>query len=140
MRLVRGRAAVSRRGLPTPLAPSDLSRPSPRFHSHPFDTNALDESLGKDDHCWFSQIDVQNQLQWQNAFEMMDGIPFVGIVVDPKTSVARRRLVMRAFRNYSDMATYDPGTVMPDGKPEPFANYAFERWGSAWKNYYEVPV
>ena len=66
-----------------------------RFHSHPFDANALDEQLGKDDHCWFSQIDVSNQLSWQQAFETMDGIPFVGIVVDPKTSCQRRRLVLR---------------------------------------------
>jgi proteasome lid subunit RPN8/RPN11 len=110
------------------------------FHSHPFDTNALDEALGKTDHCWFSQIDVQNQHQWQYAFEFGDGIPFVGIVVDPKTSIQRRRLVMRAFRNYSNMAEYDPGAVMPDGKPEPQPHYAFERWGSAWKNYYEVPI
>ena len=69
-----------------------------RFHSHPFDANALDEQLGKDDHCWFSQIDVSNQLSWQQAFETMDGIPFVGIVVDPKTSCQRRRLVLRPNR------------------------------------------
>ena len=69
-----------------------------RFHSHPFDANALDEQLGKDDHCWFSQIDVSNQLSWQQAFETMDGIPFVGIVVDPKTSCQRRRLVLRLTR------------------------------------------
>jgi len=110
------------------------------FHSHPFDANALDEQLGKDDHCWFSQIDVSNQLSWQQAFETMDGIPFVGIVVDPKTSCQRRRLVMRAFRNYSQMAAYDPGTTMPDGRAEPYENYAHERWGAAWKSYYEIKI
>ena len=110
------------------------------FHSHPFDANALDETLGKDDHCWFSQIDVSNQLSWQQAFETMDGVPFVGIVVDPKTSCQKKRLVMRAFRNYSKMASYDPGTTMPDGKPEPYENYAFERWGAGWKSYYELEI
>jgi proteasome lid subunit RPN8/RPN11 len=110
------------------------------FHSHPFDANALDETLGKDDHCWFSQIDVSNQLSWQQAFETMDGVPFVGIVVDPKTSCQKRRLVMRAFRNYSKMASYDPGSIMPDGRPEPYENYAFERWGAGWKSYYEIKL
>jgi|EP01046_Picozoa_sp_COSAG06_P048636 proteasome lid subunit RPN8/RPN11 len=110
------------------------------FHSHPFDANALDETLGKDDHCWFSQIDVSNQLSWQQAFETMDGVPFVGIVVDPKTSCQKRRLVMRAFRNYSKMAAYDPGTIMPDGRAEPYENYAFERWGAGWKSYYEIKL
>lgn len=87
-----------------------------------------------------AQIDVQNQLQWQQAFETMDGIPFVGIVVDPKTSMARRQPVMRAFRNYSQMASYDPGKQMPDGRQEPSENFAFERWGAGWKNYYEVKM
>lgn len=70
----------------------------------------------------------------------MDGVPFVGIVVDPKTSCQQRRLVMRAFRNYSKMAAYDPGSTMPDGRPEPYENYAFERWGAGWKSYYEIKL
>ena len=47
---------------------------------------------------------------------------------------------MRAFRNYSQMAAYDPGTTMPDGRAEPYENYAHERWGAAWKSYYEIKI
>merc|ERR1719474_1858081 len=76
------------------------------YHSHPFDYNP------KSSHCFFSNIDIQNQLAWQMAYKK-----FVGIVVDPLRSIARGTVDMGCFMAYP--ATYSPpANQCPDGTIE----------------------
>ena len=63
------------------------------YHSHPF------EPVSGGDHCWFSGIDVGTQTAQQTVFEK-DGKPFVGLVVDPQTSMKEGRPHFGAFRCY----------------------------------------
>ena len=63
------------------------------YHSHPF------EPVSGADHCWFSGIDVGTQTTQQTVFEK-DGQPFVGLVVDPQTSLKEGRPHFGAFRCY----------------------------------------
>jgi len=104
------------------------------YHSHPF------EPLPEADrhHCWFSDTDVNNQNAWQTQWEVMAGRPFIGVVVDPQTSMLRNKLQMSAFRSYPPYHTNDKRC--PDGRPLDSENDRKRRWGSAWRSYYELQI
>eukprot|EP00750_Incisomonas_marina_P000261 INCI10207.1.p1 GENE.INCI10207.1~~INCI10207.1.p1 ORF type:complete len:386 (+),score=55.39 INCI10207.1:229-1386(+) len=104
------------------------------YHSHPF------EPLPEPDrhHCWFSDTDVSNQNTWQTMWESMAGRPFVGVVVDPQTSLQRHKLQMSAFRNFPPY--HSNSTDCPDGRPLATETERKTRWGAAWRSYYEMQI
>jgi COP9 signalosome complex subunit 5 len=104
------------------------------YHSHPFEP--LPEVDGH--HCWFSDTDVSNQNQWQTLWESMAGRPFVGVVVDPQTSMLRNKLQLAAFRNFPPYHTNSADC--PDGRPLATETQRTARWGSAWRAYYELQI
>ncbi len=103
------------------------------YHSHPF------EPLPEKHHCWFSSTDVQNQNQWQIMTER-HGDPFIGIVVDPQTSLLKRKIHMSAFRNFPQGYKGDNPNECPDGKTDHDDNSRKLRWGAAWRSYYELKM
>jgi COP9 signalosome complex subunit 5 len=103
------------------------------YHSHPF------EPLPEKHHCWFSATDVQNQNQWQIMTER-HGDPFIGIVVDPQTSLQKRKIYMSAFRNFPQGYKSPQTDMCPDGKIVLDDNMRRMRWGAAWRSYYELDI
>jgi len=96
------------------------------YHSHPFDYNP------RMSNCFFSNIDIQNQLSWQMAYKK-----FVGIVVDPLRSIARGTVEMGCFMAYR--ADYSPAkNECPDGSIEPNTEIRRKRWGSGYNRYYQL--
>jgi len=96
------------------------------YHSHPFDYNP------KMSNCFFSNVDIQNQLQWQMAYQK-----FVGIVIDPLRSIARGIVEMGCYMAYP--ADYShPKEECPDGVVEPNKDIRTKRWGSGCNRYYEL--
>ena len=84
------------------------------YHSHPFDV--VQDSAQH--HCRFSAIDVETQAMLQRQYDYFEGIPFIGIVVDPLTSLARRQFHIGAYRTYTPRGvTWKNPTVgeTPDG-------------------------
>ena len=67
------------------------------YHSHPFDE--IEDSPRH--HCRFSAVDVDTQAMLQRQYDYFEGIPFVGIVVDPLTSLARQQFHIGAYRTYT---------------------------------------
>jgi proteasome lid subunit RPN8/RPN11 len=119
------------------------------YHSHPFET------IPGKDHCWFSGIDVGTQGIQQTMFEK-DGNPFVGLVVDPQTSLKDGRPHIAGFRCYdrgfekAGMPAPAPGyrvnqsdslesELAPDGsRMEDGA--AIGAWGGQWNRYYKLKI
>lgn len=113
-----------------------LTRPKQRvcgwYHSHPFDP------LPGRHHCWFSDTDVTNQNLWQMGCDR-SGDPFIGIVVDPQTSLQKRELYFGAFRNYPmHIEGGRTKNTCPDGTVIESDTKRQERWGSAWRSYYQL--
>lgn len=98
------------------------------YHSHPFDVE-------KNPMYFFSSTDCQNQVVWQREFDRTSG--FVGIVIDPKRSIAKGRPEMGSFRaflpSYSQTVPMAPDGVLvtKDNK-----NEVEVRWGPTWNRYY----
>lgn len=96
------------------------------YHSHPFDYNP------RMTNCYFSNIDIQNQLSWQMMYKK-----FVGIVIDPLRSIARGTVEMGCFMAYP--ATYTPpANQCPDGTIEPNQDVRRKRWGFGADRYYAL--
>lgn len=96
------------------------------YHSHPFDYNP------KMSNCFFSNVDIQNQLTWQMAYKK-----FVGIVVDPLRSIERGIVEMGCFMAYpADFSP--PKEECPDGVVEPNKEIRTKRWGSGCNRYYQL--
>lgn len=94
------------------------------YHSHPFDYNPQMSN------CFFSNIDIQNQLSWQMAYKK-----FVGIVVDPLRSLKRGVVEVRSFMAYK--ADYSPpANECPDGSIIPDKELRQKRWGNGHSRYY----
>eukprot|EP01084_Bolivina_argentea_P290563 499123_1 len=55
------------------------------YHSHPFEVINVS-------HCWYSNIDISNQLMWQLQFGK-----WVGIVIDPLRCLSKQKIDLRAF-------------------------------------------
>ena len=85
------------------------------YHSHPFD-----EVKGSHQHhCRFSATDVETQSVYQRQYDYEAGTPFVGVVVDPLTSLARGRFHMGAYRTYTPRGvswTNPTPNQTPDGQ------------------------
>jgi len=96
------------------------------YHSHPFDYNP------KMSNCFFSNVDIQNQLQWQIAYKK-----FVGIVVDPLRSIERGIVELGCFMAYPPNHTV-PKDECPDGALEPNKEIRTKRWGSGCNSYYQL--
>lgn len=75
------------------------------YHSHPFDVGSFP--------YWFlSDTDVQSQRVWQTSEDKH--FPFIALVVDPLTGLAKGRPEIGAFRTYPPTYTPPPG-IGPDG-------------------------
>ena len=85
------------------------------YHSHPFDEV---KDSPHQHHCRFSAIDVDTQQRMQRQFDYMAGGPFVGIVVDPLTSLARRKFHIGAYRTYTPNGVADPEVSSPAQTPD----------------------
>jgi len=96
------------------------------YHSHPFDYNP------KMSNCFFSNVDIQNQLQWQLAYKK-----FVGIVVDPLRSIERGIVEIASFMAYPPNYAAAPDEC-PDGAFEPNKEIRTKRWGSGCNSYYQL--
>ena len=113
------------------------------YHSHPFEP-LNDTKSCTTHHCWFSAIDVGTQTQAQGIYDRM-GMPYVGIVVDPQTSLERRQIHFGCFRVYNrtgDDSSKIPDNRTPDGKSlSDFGESANNaRWGDQWNKYYALDV
>eukprot|EP01052_Picozoa_sp_SAG31_P000673 SAG31_NODE_19_length_35031_cov_42.510707_24_plen_286_part_00 len=139
------------------------TRPEGRFcgwyHSHPFEPEA------HGDHCWFSGIDVMTQTTQQQVYEN-DGHPFVGLVVDPQTSLKDGTPHFGAFRCYDRGYDIESGSVedgnvklksplpadlihnrahklqsvlCPDGV-ERSESDSGAAWGGQWNRYYKLEI
>ena len=111
------------------------------YHSHPFDPVKGGNGCALH-HCWYSTTDVKTQTQHQ---VMMDrfGVPFVGIVVDPLTTIKTRKMHLGCYRIYNRMnEKICVPCRTPDGKGlDIFGKDAnTERWGEGWKLYYALDV
>lgn len=104
------------------------------YHSHPFDAEANKH------HCFFSQTDVSTQTASQKGIEEHGGLPYVGIVVDPFTSLRKRQFYMGAYRSFPDGETNPICMRVPDGKIVSDEKIATKRWRSAWNRYYELKI
>ncbi len=120
------------------------------YHSHPF------EPVSGGDHCWFSGIDVSTQTTQQTVFEK-DGKPFIGLVVDPQTSMKEGRPHFGAFRcydrgfekeglppvpapfrkNQSDKLECE---LSPDGSTVVNDSDMITKWGGQWNRYYRLDI
>ena len=115
----------------------EMTRPKQRicgwYHSHPFDV------MADRHHCWFSDMDVTNQNAWQIGCDN-DGDPFIGIVIDPQTSLHKRSLYFGAFRNYPTFynRSADKCITCPDGTNEENDEVRQLKWGAAWRSYYQL--
>ena len=118
------------------------------YHPHPF------EPVSGGDHCWFSGIDVGTQTAQQTVFEK-DGKPFVGLVVDPQTSMKEGRPHFGAFRCYDrgfekegllpvsapfrkNQSDRLESELAPDGKHVISDGDAIGSWGGQWNRYYRL--
>jgi len=108
------------------------------YHSHPFEPTETGH------HCWFSATDVGSQAMQQH---MMDkkGFPFVGMVIDPQTTMERRQLHFGCFRCYNKVLPVEGAVTMPEGRtpdarPQPGKAGPARRWGPQWKKYYALGV
>lgn len=104
------------------------------YHSHPFDPEANKH------HCFYSQIDVQTHTFYQKTVEERDGVPYVGIVVDPYTSFHHKKFYMGAYRTFPDGETNPVCLKCPDGKIAQNKLMARTRWRNAWNRYYELKI
>lgn len=94
------------------------------YHSHPF------KYTPHQSHCYFSNIDIQNQLSWQMAYKK-----FVGIVIDPERSLKRGVVECRSFMAYkADYAP--PPNECPDGSVIAEKEKRLARWGTGYNRYY----
>jgi len=115
----------------------EMTRPKQRicgwYHSHPFDV------MTDRHHCWFSDTDVTNQNAWQIGCDN-DGDPFLGIVIDPQTSLHKRSLYFGAFRNYPTFLDRSSSKCIPcpDGTVEENDEIRQLKWGAAWRSYYQL--
>lgn len=125
------------------------------YHSHPFEP--IDEEKEgkfscKHHHCWFSSTDVTSQTNGQGLKDKY-GVPYVGIVVDPQTTMKRRKIHFGCFRVYNRIASDDErrkmkgGVVVPKGRTPDGKSLAhfgdsanFARWGDQWDKYYALDV
>jgi len=112
------------------------------YHSHPFEP-LNDAKSCTTHHCWFSAIDVGTQTQAQGIQDRY-GMPYVGIVIDPQTTLERRQIHFGCFRTYNRLCTSSSVTKgrTPDGKSLiDFGDSANNsRWGDQWDKYYALDV
>ena len=112
------------------------------YHSHPFEP-LNDFKSCNTHHCWFSSIDVGTQTQAQGIADRY-GMPYVGIVIDPQTSLTRRQIHFGCFRIYNRQTCIRIPTKKrtPDGKSlSDFGDSAnTSRWGDQWDKYYALDV
>ena len=67
-------------------------------------------------------------------------IRFIGIVIDPQTSLHKRSLYFGAFRNYPTFfdRSADKCIACPDGTVEKSDELRQLKWGAAWRSYYQL--
>ena len=111
------------------------------YHSHPFEP-LNDFKSCTTHHCWFSAIDVGTQTQAQGIADKY-GMPYVGLVIDPQTTLERRQIHFGVFRLYNRQTCIRiPKDRTPDGKSlRSFGDSANNsRWGDQWDKYYALDV
>ena len=91
------------------------------YHSHPFD-------VGSFNHCFLSSTDLTTQLQWQRA-EDGHGNPWVGVVVDPLRTEAKKTLEMETFRALPPDYENENPHQCPDGRIIHDEKDRLEKWG-----------
>lgn len=101
------------------------------YHSHPFD-------IGVHSNAFLSATDVSTQLAWQLS-EDRAGNPWLALVVDPLTSLARGRPEIGAFRCYPP-SHVPPKGVAPDGTVWADEKARDARWGVSCLSYYQLGV
>lgn len=99
------------------------------YHTHPFD-------LDINSNCFLSNTDITTQLQWQRS-EDPHGNPWIAIVIDPLTSIARDKPELMAFRVYPPDFS-PPVNETPDGSIVKDDKTRVAKWGACWNRYYRL--
>eukprot|EP00941_MAST-03F_sp_MAST-3F-sp1_P006199 g6199.t1 len=86
--------------------------------------------------CFFSTVDVGTQGIWQRQFNK-DGLPFVGVVVEPVESIETKQIRLSVYACYNK--NKELLDVAPDGLNVDKTNFKVKkRWGASYSRYYEL--